>query len=655
MWLSLIPVFAIAVAIAYLPGFVVLLPTRLKLLGKLSGAPVVSIAIFAISATVANLVGLKWGLGSVLLWTFALTVLTAILSSFGGRLRLVNGLADARPELLRISQYLLGMIVAGIIIGGGLLPSFHDPDTIAQRFDNAFHLNAIAGILYDGTASPLTLTQNMGGGFYPAGWHEFVALTILVSGAALNHAVHLCTFAVVYVVWPLACAALLETVFRPYAAVRILLGTICLSMIAFPYVVLNWGLIYPNILGFALVPALTALIVQMCALARICLPINLETGWILVLFMVGAGISHPNAVFLALAFTAPAIVLGVVRRLKVTEAGSVRRSRVEAALLTLVLIALAIGWKILQPGLGEAMWERYETYSQALGEFISGTSIGIPGIKAVSVLAFVGLVFLCTDRVRRWLLAGILVIAALFVVGAGWPSGVFRDLVVGVFYRDTRRTGMVAALAGVLLCTYAVQRILVASHTALRRRWAGTRIIQKLGVTRLFAGIVVAVLIPLNLLVVMSEGFRWAAVGVSESFGGEAQANILSGDESALMIDIEEFVPADATIINNSWDGSGLIYAYTGREVMDFYMFEVSDPDEDLLRERLRYASSDPAVCDVISERNAWYFVEFDDWAISANAPALDQPGFSDIAEAPGFTLLAQRGDSSLYRIDACR
>lgn len=657
MWMDLWPVFLAAVAIVYVPGFFVVAPARLTFPLKIAIAPAVSISIFAASAIVVDLVSVRWGVGAVA-GGWAVFLLLAIL------VKVVNGLLFSRSntssgaigrQLWLVSQYLFGMLVTGVVVGRGLLASFHGPETIAQRFDNAFHLNAIAGIIRDGSASPFTVARDMvSGGFYPAGWHEFVALTMQVGGGTLASASHACTLAAIYVVWPLSCMALLETAFRQYAASRILVGSVCASMVAFPYVVLNWGLIYPNLLGFTFVPALIAVIVQMCGIARLRVDINLETGWVLCVVAMGTGFSHPSAVLTAFAFALPALIYAMTWKVGTAAARCSARNRIEAAIIGAVLVATVGGWIALKPSLENAPWAPYETASQALGEFLSGTSTGLSGMSLVSLFSVVGLGLLIGDRGRRWLVGGVGVFAMIFVVGAGAGNGVMRDLVVGVFYGDTRRTGMLAALAGVLLCVYALHRILLAAHGFVRRSGVNGRFSSKVRVSSVLLAVSLVCMIPINLLILRSGAFVFAASGISEAFDGGERADILSNYERLLMEDIARVVPADAVIINNSWDGSGLIYAYTGIEVMDLYMFEGSDADEDLLRERLRYAASDPAVCEVVSRRNARYFAKFGTWAIAANSRALEFPGFQDVGDAPGFTLVAQRGDASLYRIDAC-
>ena len=73
-WFEAVPAFALALLILALPGVAVLMALRIRGLMALFLAPAVSVSVLAVSAVVAPLIHLPWGIPVVLLGTAVATV-----------------------------------------------------------------------------------------------------------------------------------------------------------------------------------------------------------------------------------------------------------------------------------------------------------------------------------------------------------------------------------------------------------------------------------------------------------------------------------------------------------------------------------------------------------------------------------------------------
>lgn len=91
----------------------------------------------------------------------------------------------------------------------------------------------------------------------------------LVPGAAnLASLASLASLAFSVVVWPLGCVFLVRQVLGSRPMLLGLAALLSAAFTGFPWVVLSWGVLWPNTLGIALLPALLASLMSAFGAAR---------------------------------------------------------------------------------------------------------------------------------------------------------------------------------------------------------------------------------------------------------------------------------------------------------------------------------------------------------------------------------------------------
>ena len=336
------------------------------------------------------------------------------------------------------------------------MAAFGRPEAFSQTYDNVFHLNAVRYILDTGSASSLTASSMIGGGFYPAAWHDLVALTAATTGAAIPVSVNAVNLVVGAIVWPLGCIFLAHKILGNRVVVSVAAGILSAAFGAFPLLLLDFGVLYPNFLGNALLPVVVALGIQALGFART--PSKSKpVAWLLFLLVLpGLALAHPSSFMALMALMVPPLL---ILWSKITSRSARRSPRPALSVAGMILAlllglgALAVLWINVRPGERASSWPPVETTGRAIGEVLTSSAIGAPVSWAVMILAVAGLVSLILRREQLWLVGMYAVIASLFVIVASFPFGDLRTFFTGVWYNDPPR---VASLLPLIILPLAV-------------------------------------------------------------------------------------------------------------------------------------------------------------------------------------------------------
>lgn len=233
-WWESALLFLTAAMLIFAPGILVAVALRMPWTTTLAVAPVVSIAIIALTAVAADKVSVRWGLAPVLFATLLAAGVAALVAHglrTHGRMEPKGtdqpgaqraGVRDIAPTWLWWTASCTGAIALMIYHIKVLLGS---PESFSQTFDAIFHLNAVRWIVEHGNGSSLTMAMTSGDAapsFYPLAWHDLASLVMMTTGtsspAAATNAV---IMAVAALVWVAGCMYLAATVMegRPSAIV----------------------------------------------------------------------------------------------------------------------------------------------------------------------------------------------------------------------------------------------------------------------------------------------------------------------------------------------------------------------------------------------------------------------------------------------------
>lgn len=659
-WWSVVPEFIMAVVILFGPGLLVGASAGLHGFTLTALAPGFSVAVIAVSAVLADIAGIPWSIGPVVVGTFLCVV---------GALLICRGWLETRPWVFRLRLSGLriwltkwrsalpvaaAVLLAAVSVGARLVGAFGTPEAFSQTFDNVFHLNAIRYILDTGSGSALTVGAMTSGGFYPTAWHDLTSLTVQLTGLPIPVAVNLVNVCIGALVWPLSCIFLARVVGGPTQAVTWAAAVLSAAFGAFPLLMLDFGVLYPNFLGISILPAALALGLQALGLGA-----APGEGWALslmslVLTLPGLALAHPSSIMALLAFLTPAALFSWWSSLRknIRRRGVAFRSvGIHALVLLGSVFASVVFWTKIRPPKEAAFWPAVEGPYHAIFEVITSSAIGRPVSIAVMFLTLAGLVCLLRKPGMWWLLGIYAVAGLLFVVAASFRSGRIRDFVTGIWYNDPPRLAAllpvailpVAVIGSVELWKWGKNRALrtVGDWTADRRRL----LLRGGGVG----------LVALLVVTTQNGNVDAAQTAAAKMYRVEASSPLINSDELALLGRLDKYVPPGAVIIGNPWNGSSLAYALADRRTLQLHILGAIPPAAQILYDRLRDATTDPTVCDAVRQLKVGYVLDFGHHEVNFGDErpsvytGLDELTGSGVAE-----LIDSQGTARLFRITAC-
>ncbi|MEO2135573.1 DUF6541 family protein [Microbacterium sp.] len=637
-WFALAVATAAAVAIVFLPGLVLTLAAGLRGLWALALAAPVGASVIGLAALVAPMVGLGWSLATVGLFTLAAAIVV-----FGLRLFLWRSVA--RPATrARASVVALAVAIAAGICAVQLIIVIGDPENISQTFDNIFHLNAVRYILDNGNASPLFVASMTSAGappgFYPTGWHAVSSLVVQVAGVTIPIASHATMLTFAALSWPIGIVLLARTFGLSSTPALIAAGVAAASFPAFPLLPVDYGVLFPYMMGVSLVPATLAALVAVTSSATV----REGSFWIAVVLATvpGIAIAHPGALMALVLFGAIIVLHRVVHYLR---SGPSRRAKVATVAAIAVGLAVFCGlWYAVRPEASARTWLHDETVAQAIGEIVAAS----PARSALNIVmaSLIGVgVLVCLRRRSRHDLVMLTIAAAaaaLYIVVSGLPYWTVRDMVVGVWYDNSPR---LAALLPIMWVP------LAGTGFEAAWRWAARRLRQRgtddVVVVRLLVGAAVLVFV-----VPQATVSRVAVAAAAESYRFSPDAPLLSADERDLLEELPSLVPADAVVAGSPWTGTALAYAIANRRVLMPHTLTATTSDANLINDDLGEATPGSAVCNAVNRENVRYVLDFGTREVNDGHHPF--PGMLDLRDSAAVELVTAVGDARLYRVVGC-
>lgn len=634
-WLSAIPSYLVVAAVLIVPGTAVVIagwgfrnPQRLLL------APALSVTIAAAAAAVAPLLGLRWNL-------LPLTALTIVVVGIALLLRRFAGPDAAAPRGTGVVA--LGALAVTAAITTVLFArAFGSADNIAQRFDNIVHLNAIAFAVQNGSASPFQIGATSDIGFYPNAWHALTTLGAELTGASVPVAVNAANLAIVSILWPASTMALAGAFFAQRRTAYVVSAALSTGFGAFPALFFNWGVLYPNVVGYAMLPAALGAIVTAvrergrAALVRASLLVALLAG--------GTFLGHPNA-FLSLLFFAAASVVTTfaVRAATARDRHALRSLIIVAAAFAVAVVATVA---VFRTPADHSGWAPWQNLAQSFGEATLASPRGYTPTLLVSALLV--LAFLAVARRPRLLpiVAPFAVAVVLFVVSSGLRADhPLRQLLTNPWYNDSNRLAALLPLAAIPVATLGALFVvdLVRQRVRARNQPAWT------------LGFAAAVGVIALLSVAVGPNVRIALGQVKEAYAYTDDSLILSTDEHALLERLDDETPPDALIAGSPRTGTSLALALADRQVAQKHVFGSPSPELVFLNLHLRDIDSDPTVCRYVDDLGVDYVLDFGRQDVIDPAGAVAYDGIQDLTPGQHLVLVDSQGPNArLFRIEGC-
>ena len=668
-WWPVAPLFGVLVAITLVPGLLMAYALRLRGLVAWGLAPALGLTVLGVAPVLAHLWGVTWSKGAFAAGAAAFVVL-AWFTGLCLRLWWQAARRPRPPKARRDGVGTLAVAAVSVVLGSAAtlwatLPSIGSPDELVDSTDVVAHLNRLRAFLDSGSFSSIGPPST-----YPSGFHDLAGTAqILLPGTGIVGLANVTAVTAAAVFWPLGCVALARQVLGRRPVVLLGAGLASAALTTFPFILMGWGVLWPNLLGTAILPGILGPALIVTRVVR-----GPGTGAVTVdrtgltaatlLALPGLGLAHPNA-FVSLVML---VGVGVITSLLVRGAsttGPVRRRALGAAA---ALAVTGVGGLLVVPRISQQVadtqsydWSGGEPVTTALQE-VTLLGLQVHPQYPLALLTLLGLAVCGRRRRLRWLVAVWAFCVLLFVLAATSRS-VLGVLLTGYWYNDKVRLASLAAVPTVLLVTAAlawltrlVARALAAvgppeglrPGRATGRRTASW---SPAGLRRTTAAAGVLVL-----LVAATGGLAHTETSdlVHRYYNPpEADHTLLFPAEDAQLGQLAALIPPQVVTADVPANGSGLLYALHGRKLL--FTSLLLDPDEDrqVVAEHLDQVTSDPAVCDAARRLGVRYAITGSvRYWLSLDDRTLGISGIT--AATPGFTLVGQAGRYALWRIDAC-
>ncbi|MFQ4147192.1 DUF6541 family protein [Arthrobacter sp. LAPM80] len=655
-WLEAVPLILLAGAVFVVPGLVFSFAVRVRGLSALLLAPLFSVALASVLSLVLPIVHVRW---TPLSYGIGVLVVSAV--AFGVKIALGRKWPDPVWKPQRRSVVIAsvaGLLGAGVLIAVQMGTAFITPENISQTFDNVFHLNAVRWAMESGNASPLNLGAFTGISAYPSAWHAMTSLVALATGVSIPVAVNVTNIAIGAIVWPLGCLYLVQRLVGQRVVATVMAMIFVPAFTGYPLLMIDWGVLYPNLLSIALLPAAMGLAFSALGVAKGYRP-STPVAWLLVIVSVPAvAVAHPSTLMALLVFVLPAVIfLGWNRAAQLLPLNTPERRRgllVLVGIAVVSVVVLAVVWRKFRPPVGAASWGAVESPAQAIGELFLGGAMGRPAAAVIAICMVIGLFRLWITRKQLWVLGTFLVAGILFFYAAGLDFSP-RWFLTGVWYYDSYR---LAALLPVAMLGPAVIGATYLWDAAHRKMYANRR---KNALTAATTAPVRPrkrwpVYVAGVLVLVFATQFgvvTWAVKKAHFTYMSTATAGLLSTAETALLNRLDQHVEPGAVIVGLPSSGAALAYAFSGRNVLQPHILTTHGEDVDIVNAGLKSAGEFPWVCDSVRRLNIKYVLDFGTRTVTGTMPGYG--GVMDLAPSKTLELVDHEGtQAKLFKVTAC-
>ena len=681
MWFTFALAALAAIAILYLPGFILWRALKFDNLMALCTAPIASIALLGVTAiafekfdlpataTTAGVCVL-----SVCVFVFAITSIgkrrRASLSfptTFGSTVRKRSKSAEStnKYDWLLLGAYVLfGLIVACFVF----VANIGDPEAFFSRWDNQTHISLVRAFLDSETWSSLVTGQYLaapqsaqpyveGPGFYPAGWHDIVAFACSATGASVPCGMNAVNVAFAGIVMPVSVFAFVKAAFIE-DKFTLAAGAVTASACAiFPWWFFVTGPLYPNFAGLALVPACAGCAI--CILrARLFLR-KLPSVIVLGLCSVASlALLQPNALFYLV------IVLASYGASHVFHLAKERKNAsVAVGVVLAYLVVIAVFWLacLHVPFLQSVV--QYEQYPDPDIPAAFITLFGMIGIGPLFAFAALFGFIICCKRRTFWILIPAIFMAAACVFSRLDPTGIGR-LLGGFWYTDFRRLGACFGFSLVPLAACGLGMLLALVSKPKKNQVSRSGAISVIG-----AGIIALAFFALNTFpsVEVEVGSETYGTGFG-TFTSEiykrynpAIEHAYSADEVAFVDKALDTIGENELVINQPNDGSTFAYGVNGLDTYYRHCRARGQTEDSVtIRTKLADYASDETVQKAVNRVGAKYVLLLDQgvpledgvWLpqYSSPGPWIGIDGIRD--DTPGFKVVLSEGDMRLYEIE---
>ena len=679
MWAAFFIVCAVGVLFLVCPGYFLLRIASFPRGYAACMAPIISSALYSVLGILFEKIGIAANPLSIVLAPTSILFL-----AFCTILKLRGNRADPGEDLplKSILVFVLVGLAAGMFV---FVKSLDGPMSFAEQWDEVHHLNSswafaesqvfsfFNGGLYTAAERAGTVPFPSGN-FYPSGWHVICALLIQACNVPATIAANALNYLFSSVVMPLSMASLLFTLFDQDDGVIVPGALASVSFAAFPWLLIRWGPVFPNLAAFCTVPASCTLFLWMYRCDK-GISRAIMMGLAFFASILGIALLQPNGDFTVAVMMGSFLIQEAMQGRLQRKLGysSKEPRRLAAILVVLFGILWYIAYKL--PFLSAVVnfnWPSYQSPVQAAINYLTlayvdgfyvTTGITSTAQLVLAVVVVVGIVQAIRGAERhRWLVQSYAFWFIAMVVGTSF-EGTLKHLLIGFWYTDFCRIAGAAVLSAIPLAVLGLLRIRERLTERIARRYSQictTRIVRAL--TAVFVIIVFFPSYHIGGYADVQTGFGSLRASIEDNY--RDGPGMVDPEEAAFLQRVAAIIPHGSIVANNPYDGS--VFAYGAYDIHVLYRTasgygnESEAPCSMTIREDLSRYKSDELVAQAVENLDIDYvlFLKIDtdtqrQFSRNVGDGLNEWRGLYEIDEnTPGFTLILENGDMRLYKLD---
>ncbi len=676
MWFEFFLTAAFVFLVLVVPGYCFLRALDVERVWSLCGASLFSPFFIALAGIFYSLIGVRSSWYLVLLFSGLICLVAFVLRLM---FRDTKGVGFSFETLHFSGKKWMPLlyVIAGFILGIYVFVwSLDTPLSFSQNFDNGFHLNAIRAFFESGDWSILNSSKyRIGidrelspfgsvGGFYPAAFHLVCVMAMDALGVATTMAENAALFIFSSIMFPLSMLLLLDTLFNGETRALSLGSVATLSFAAFPWGLIVWGPVYPNMAAYAVFPA--AFLLGMKAVDSIAEKrIDLALFSIFVIGVFSLVVLQPNAFFFGFICLSIYICHIVFNYNKENTSLRIRFMRLFAIAIVAVFL-----WTMLYiappfQGVLSENWASTLSKKRALLNVFTVSLTQYPAQLPLAVLIAFGVFSAATKKGARWLIAIYALFCFMYFLDMS-TEGFLKNYLTGFWYTDYNRIAACVAILAIPLVVLGLDFITESFCSGIQRK----------GSTLLALLLVVASFVFINYLPNISFGadkVLTTPFGTTkeylEDLNTKAKRNQYGQDEIDFVDKVLNTIPEGSLVLNVPDDGSVFAYGINGlRTYYRDYRTYVNaahtnrSPESErsvLIREHIDEVATNREVQDALRENDCHYLLLLDrthSMSTQVHLFSYNEELWSHFQMiddgTPGFEIVLQEGDMRLYRIE---
>lgn len=634
-------------------------------------APATSIAVLSIFAIVNPRFGI-WTQYSTLMIELGCTALGFLFISAALDRHSVQGSIKIKKK--EFFCLVLFFTIAAIIAAYVFLTVLDGPDCYFQAWDNQTHLRKIRAFVETENYSSfnsqlyknaLTAPEPLANSFYPSAWHLLAAMLVSLLDIPITQAANAVNILCVGLILPLALFLCLQEFGIKKLSSFALCAIVCLGVPIYPWDLISYGPLYPNLLGFCLLPGEIALFLSLFnKLNQLKLADMFKGALLLFLGLISLALAHPNTVF-AWGFILAPYLISSFKYFISAKYRNLPNILCYAIPLAVILIIWISFTRIpFMHGIVDCYWSAFTSVPQA---FLSALFLGTtthPIQILIPLLAFIGIYTELKDH-KFCLVATYGLLVIFYTIDAGTNLSV-KPFLTGFWYNDYHRVSAMLGLISIFFACLAINRISIHLEDKLSEQKPSLRT----AITGVIAAGIIAIIFYPSIPIPRKQELKTA-------FGYEINEMRNQFDKKLIYYDLfspleEDFCKTvlakynsdNSVVINNPDDGSLFAYSVYGLNMYYRYWYPPAPDTEtkgsEVIRHHLNEIASNEDVRNAVKQIGAKYVIQLDhgepiqEYRIQYNYDNADEWRGIDLIDetTPGFTLVASNDDIRLYRID---